>query len=260
MTLPCHRGGNLGQTCVMVTRAEALFQRLQRLLPPPDAEGWHYTRLRVEAGALGDSDFSSSVATQDAQAGSAEAQLRFGKRLSRVDESPLDWDLKKATSWLFNVSNPDEEGATGFFADVWGRTLGVGRLDGETDADYAKRTLLGVTKKTLTNKGMASFIEDSLGISGVDVFEADTALSFYRLNEGDALNDPSVILNSSGDVTSSYACFIVSMSIADEALKERVVSLANSQKAAGTRLVAVVVRSTDGYGYAQYGVSRYGGV
>lgn len=262
----------------MTNRADALFQRLQRLLPPPNAEGWHHTRLKLEAAALGGDNFTvtsndanpgdgeggtapyyNPLPTQDAQADLAEAQLYMPRRLVRSDADPAVWDTNRATDWLFSDDSPMRDGAEGFFADVWGRTLGVGRLEGENDAIYANRVLLSVTKKTSTNKGMASFLEDSLGISGVEVDEAATHLTFYRLNDGTRLNEADAVLNSSGDIDSPWACFIVFMPLEQESLKDKVVALANSQKAAGTRLVAIVVRSLEGYGYAQYGVSNYGG-
>ena len=220
----------------MGTRAEAIFERMQRLIPPPDAEGWHYTRLKLVSAAMGAADFVGS-STMDQQASEAERQLELGVLMKRVDSRPTDWTLDDAASWQFS---PDlTSGAAGYFLDVWGRTLSVPRMPAEDDYTYAGRIVTDVSRATTTNIGLAQAIDAALGVVGTTVIDAEDIIKVVRLNARFRANS-SWHFNSSGTLRSPLCCFVVQVPspVGDvSAFTE----LVNARKAAGTRLAGIML-------------------
>lgn len=223
----------------MGNRAETLFGRLERLIPPPDASGWHFTRLNLEAAAMGADDFT--VSTQDQQAAIAEDQLRLGAMLVRTDAAPTTWNTDDAVAWKLDpVLDP---GASGFFLDVWGRTLSVPRLQGELDATYAKRIISSVSRSTTTNTGLAKAIDIALGTSGTRVVDASQVLQILQFNGGHRMNSGKRF-NNAGQATSLWCCFIVQTASAiSDADYAKFAAFVDSRKAAGTRMLGIMTGS-----------------
>lgn len=224
----------------MGNRAETIFSRLERLIPPPDASGWHFTRLKLEAAAMGADDFT--VSTQDQQADIVEDQLRLGAMLVRTDAAPTTWDTSDAVSWKLDPVL--EPGASGFFLDVWGRTLSVPRLQGELDATYAKRIISSVSRSTTTNTGLAEAIDIALGTSGTRVVDASQVLQILQFNGGSRMNGGKRF-NNAGSATSLWCCFVVqTASVISDADYAKFVDFVDSRKAAGTRMLGIMTGST----------------
>lgn len=224
----------------MGNRVDTLFSRLERLIPPPDAVGWHFTRLNLEAAAMGSGSFG--VSTQDQQADIAESQLRLGAMLVRTDASPGVWDPNQAVSWKLDpVLDP---GSSAFFLDVWGRTLSVPRIPGEPDLTYAKRIISAVSRSTTTNIGLAETIDAALGTSGTRVLDASQVLQILQFNAGFRMNSGRRF-NNTGQAKSLWCSFIVQTAaqISDTDYP-KFLDIVNSRKAAGTRLLGIQVGST----------------
>jgi hypothetical protein len=226
-----------------MTRFDTLFQRIQRLVPPPPADGgWHYTRMRIEAASMAGTFPSSSGSTvphQDLQAANGEGQLRLAAKLVRTDASPNVWDTDLATSWLFT---PQDVAAAsgGFFLDVWGRSLSVARGDGEGDPLYARRIVSDLSRPITTNQGLASAIDVAMGTSGTNVFDAGEVLSIMRFNMGNRMNS-GFRFNNAGTAGDLWCCFVVQVPAdVSEANLEHFRDIVNSRKAAGTRLVGML--------------------
>jgi hypothetical protein len=221
-----------------MTRFDTLFERIQRLVPPPPADsGWHRTRVRIEAGALAGP--LSGVNDQDLQAANAENQLWLSAKLQRIDSTPNVWDVDNASSWLFapaGVSNAAEA----FFLDVWGRSLSVARGNGEADPVYARRIVSDLSRPITTNAGLAAAIDVAMSTSGTNVFDAGSVLTILRFNTGHRMNT-GLRFNNAGTAGDLWCCFIVQVPAdVSEADLGRFRDIVNSRKAAGTRLVGML--------------------
>lgn len=230
-----------GKLDPMGIRADALYKRLERLIPPQNAGGWNVARLHLEAAVVGADDFPKP--TQDQQAVNAEDQLLLGATLQRVDSDATTWDLSKATSWRFSPSLTTG-GSDGYFLDVWGRTLSVFRMQGESDVVYAPRIITDVTQSSTTNSGLAKAIDSALGTTGTMVYDASDVLEVLRFNSRHQMN-AGLAFNNAGMSPTLYCCFVVVVTrpITSQERAD-LIELVNTRKAAGTRLIGIMVSKT----------------
>ena len=230
-----------GKLDPMGIRADALYKRLERLIPPQNAGGWNVARLHLEAAAIGGDNFSNP--TQDRQSTNAEKQLKLGATLRRIDSNPLIWDTSKATSWRF--APEVTSGADGYFLDVWGRTLSVFRMKNESDGNYAVRTMTEVIQSSTTNIGLARAVDAALGTSGTQVIDAGAALEVLRFNSGKHMNGGHRF-NNIGMSPTLYCCFVVVVTRAiTEQERADLIEIVNTRKAAGTRLIGIAVNTAN---------------
>lgn len=196
--------------------------------PPAPVSGWGHQRQVIEAQALG-------VMAEDSTS-NAETQMRPGA----IAELAVGAWGESEFGWKFGFSNSD--GASGIWADTWGKTLSVPRNIGEADANYSRRTLAEVTRPTTTNYGLGLAIDEMLGISGTLVVDAVDWFVSYRYNDGRRMNSGIRLAPFGGSATLDCAFAVVLPEDCPTGHSEpEIYGLANRRRAAGTRIVAVVV-------------------
>ena len=207
-----------------------MLAKLLRLMPPPaPAQGWGLARFMVEAQELG--PVEENRQTQ------AQYGLRLGATQVRTDAATSDWTTDPA-SWIFG-GQAVPGGAQGNFLDSWGNLLGVPRIAGEADVAYGPRIIFQAAQASQTNRGLAATLEDYLGCTGVQVIDANSILSPWRLNNNAGRLDNACCVNNEGYGHGNLNCcfFII---VPGNFNKAACLAFVAANKAAGTRLLDIL--------------------